>query len=137
VRPPGRPALFFKFTADFFAEALGSKYSFHSYTAVFNKYWSVNNKQVLAYNVYLCGTGGDPPFYGNCIYGASNGLRDYTWVDASPATWLRRSWSIASPRRGDLAWLHSATWARLSPERVNYTGVNTSFPAAVAVCGSY
>jgi len=68
----------FKFTADFFAEGLGSKYSFQSYTAVFNKYWSVDKKQVLAYNAYLCGTGGTPPFYGNCIYGASNELRGYT-----------------------------------------------------------
>ena len=25
-----------------------------------------------------CGTGGSPPFYGNCIYGANNQLRDYT-----------------------------------------------------------
>jgi Omp85 superfamily domain len=68
----------FKFTADFFAEGLGSKYSFQSYVATFNKYWSLDKKQVLAYNAYLCGTGGNPPFYGNCIYGASNELRGYT-----------------------------------------------------------
>lgn len=68
----------FKFTGDFYAEGLGSKYSFQSYTAVFNKYWSVDEKQVLAYNAYFGGTGGDPPFYGNTIYGASNELRGYT-----------------------------------------------------------
>jgi len=68
----------FNFTADFFTGALGSTYSYQSYTAVFNKYWSLDRKQVLAYNAYLCGTGGDPPFYGNCIYGASNELRGYT-----------------------------------------------------------
>jgi len=33
---------------------------------------------VLAYNLFVCGTGGDPPFYGNCIYGANNELRGYT-----------------------------------------------------------
>jgi len=33
----------------------------------------------------LCGTGGEPPFYGNCIYGMNNELRGYqagvTWTD--------------------------------------------------------
>jgi len=66
------------FTGDFFAHNLGSKYSFQSYKFTFNKYWSLNDKQVLAYNFYWCGTGGSPPFYGNCIYGANNELRGYT-----------------------------------------------------------
>lgn len=66
------------FTGDFFAHNLGSKYSFQSYKFTFNKYWSLNDRQVLAYNFYWCGTGGLPPFYGNCIYGASNELRGYT-----------------------------------------------------------
>ncbi|HMD19097.1 MAG TPA: BamA/TamA family outer membrane protein [Alloacidobacterium sp.] len=66
------------FTGDFFAQDLGSKYSFQSYKFTFNKYLSLSDKQVLAYNLYWCGTGGSPPFYGNCIYGASNELRGYT-----------------------------------------------------------
>ena len=66
------------FTADFFSRALGSKYSYQSYNFVFNKYWSLVSKQVLAYNLFLCGTRGEPPFYGNCIYGTSNQLRGYT-----------------------------------------------------------
>ncbi len=66
------------FTGDFFANNLGSKYSFQSYKFTFNKYWSLNDKQVLAYNFYWCGTGGSPPFYGNCIYGTNNELRGYT-----------------------------------------------------------
>jgi hypothetical protein len=33
---------------------------------------------VLAYNLYWCGTGGSPPFYGNCIYGTNEELRGYT-----------------------------------------------------------
>jgi Omp85 superfamily domain len=65
------------FTADFFAQGLGSKYSFQSYKATYNKYWSVGDKQVLAYNAFFCGTGGAPPFYGNCIYGTNNQLRGY------------------------------------------------------------
>ena len=32
---------------------------------------------MLAYNLFLCGTGGQPPFYGDCIYGTNNELRGY------------------------------------------------------------
>jgi hypothetical protein len=66
------------FTSDFFSEALGSKYSFQAYRFTFNKYGSLSKNQVLAYNLFICGTGGHPPFYGNCIYGANNELRGYT-----------------------------------------------------------
>ena len=69
---------FFTFTSDFFSETLGSKYSFQSYRSEFDKYWSLTKKQVLAYDGYFCGTGGKPPFYGNCIYGTGNELRGYT-----------------------------------------------------------
>ena len=65
------------FTADFFAEGLGSKYSFQSYKFTFNTYSSFGEKQVLAYNFFACSTGGQPPFYGNCIYGTNNELRGY------------------------------------------------------------
>jgi hypothetical protein len=66
------------FTSDFFSEALGSKYSFQAYRFTFNKYGSLSKNQVFAYNLFVCGTGGDPPFYGNCVYGANNELRGYT-----------------------------------------------------------
>jgi hypothetical protein len=66
------------FTSDVFSEALGSKYSFQAYRFTFNKYGSLSKNQVLAYNLFVCGTGGDPPFYGNCVYGANNELRGYT-----------------------------------------------------------
>jgi len=65
------------FTSDFFSKTLGSKYSFQSYRATVNKYWSLSPKQVLAYNAFLCATGGQPPFYGNCMYGTNNELRGY------------------------------------------------------------
>jgi len=65
------------FTTDFFSEALGSKYSFQAYRFTFNKYASLSKNQVLAYNLFVCGTGGKPPFYGNCIFGANNELRGY------------------------------------------------------------
>jgi len=65
-------------TSDFFSEGLGSKYSFQAYRFTFNKYGSLSKNQVLAYNLFVCGTGGAPPFYGNCIYGTNNELRGYT-----------------------------------------------------------
>ena len=60
-----------------FFSQLGSKYRFQSYSFIFNKYFSLSENQVFAYNLYICGTGGNPPFYGNCIYGRSNELRGY------------------------------------------------------------
>jgi len=65
------------FTSDFFSEDLGSKYSFQAYRFTFNKYGSLSECRVLAYKLFLCGTGGSPEFYGNCIYGANNELRGY------------------------------------------------------------
>ena len=69
--------MFTEFTSDFFAQALGSKYTFQSYRFTFNKYGTVGKNQVLAYNLFNCNTGGDPPFYGNCVYGTNNELRGY------------------------------------------------------------
>ncbi|HET9130944.1 MAG TPA: BamA/TamA family outer membrane protein [Terriglobia bacterium] len=66
------------FTANFFAKNLGSKYSFQSYNVTYSKYVSVGPKQVLAYNASACATAGEPPFYGNCIYGTDSQLRGYT-----------------------------------------------------------
>jgi hypothetical protein len=67
-----------EFTGDFFMQSLGSKYSFQAYRFTFNKYKSLGKNQVLAYDLFACGTGGQPPFYGNCIYGTQNELRGYT-----------------------------------------------------------
>lgn len=67
----------FDFTFDFSSHGLGSKYTFQSYRFTFNKYGSLSPKQVLAYNWSGCVTGGQPPFYGNCIYGTNNELRGY------------------------------------------------------------
>jgi hypothetical protein len=67
----------FDFTSLFFSDALGSKYSFESYRLTFNYYYSLGKKQVLAYNFYSCATSGDPPFYGQCVYGTNSELRGY------------------------------------------------------------
>ena len=69
--------MLFEFTSDFFATSLGSKYSFQSYRLTFNKYGTPKKNQTFAYNFFGCATGGEPPFYGNCIYGTNNELRGY------------------------------------------------------------
>jgi len=69
---------FLDFTADFFSRGLGSKYSFQSYKFNFNKYWNLTQNQVLASGSFACFTGGEPPFYGNCIYGTDSQLRGFT-----------------------------------------------------------
>jgi len=66
------------FTADFFTQGLGSKYSFQSYKFAFNKYFGLTPNQVLASGSFACVTGGEPPFYGNCIYATNSQLRGYT-----------------------------------------------------------
>jgi len=67
----------FKLGADFFAQGLGSKFSYQSYQVAFNKYASLSPRQVLAYRVMGCGVGGDVPFYDLCLFGFGNDLRGY------------------------------------------------------------
>ena len=69
---------FLDLTADFFSRGLGSKYSFQSYKLNFSKYWNLTQNQVLASGSFACFTSGEPPFYGNCIYGTNSQLRGYT-----------------------------------------------------------
>ncbi|MDT8069102.1 MAG: BamA/TamA family outer membrane protein [Terriglobia bacterium] len=66
-----------KFSADFFANTLGSTFSFQSYQFTFNAYRSFDDRQVLAYNAFACSTGGEAPFFGQCIFGMRNELRGY------------------------------------------------------------
>jgi hypothetical protein len=94
-----------EFTGDFFSQALGSKYSFQHYKLNFDKFISLSNSQVLAYDLYLCDTGGQPPFYGNCIYGAANELRGYTagrYLDRHMIT-TQLEYRLSLPKRFGLA----------------------------------
>jgi hypothetical protein len=68
----------FEFTADFYAQALGSKQTFQQYKLHFDKYMTVGKNQVVAAELYVCDVAGDAPFYQKCVYGASNELRGYT-----------------------------------------------------------
>jgi outer membrane protein assembly factor BamA len=111
------------FTGDFFGQDLGSKYSFQSYKFTFNKYWSLNDKQVLAYSFFWCGTGGSPPFYGNCIYGTRNELRGYTagrYLD-------RYMFATQLEYRLVLPWAFRTGW--LWRRRLSYSGRRSVAPS--------
>lgn len=63
--------------ADFFSKDLGGSFTFQTYRLKFNAYHSFDQKQVLAYNLYVCATGGHAPFFGQCIFGMQGELRGY------------------------------------------------------------
>lgn len=65
------------FSADFFSQDLGGTFSFQTYRFSFDKFRSFGAKQVLAYNAYVCSTGGRAPFFGQCVFGMNNELRGY------------------------------------------------------------
>lgn len=67
----------FQFGSDFFAKELGGTFTFQRYRMTFNSYHSLGTKQVLAYNAFVCSTGGDAPFFGQCIFGMQDELRGY------------------------------------------------------------
>jgi len=66
-----------QFGSDFFSKNLGGTFSFQRYRLMFNYYQRLSEKQVLAYNAFACSTGGDAPFFGECIFGMQNELRGY------------------------------------------------------------
>jgi outer membrane protein assembly factor BamA len=89
------------FTGDFFSQSLGSKYSFQSYKFTFNKYGSLTRNQVLAFGTFACVTAGQPPFYGNCIYGTNSQLRGYIagrYLDRYMVT-TQLEYRLALPKR--------------------------------------
>ena len=95
----------FEFTADFYAQALGSKQTFQQYKLHFDKYSTVRKNQVLAWEVYVCNAAGNAPFYQKCIYGASNELRGYTagtYFDRHMAT-AQAEYRLSLPKRFGLA----------------------------------
>ena len=113
----------FEFTGDFFSQALGSKYSFQRYKFNFDKFGSLTENQVLAYDLYVCDTGGQPPFYGECIYGTASELRGYTagrYIDRHMfATQLE--YRLSLPRRFGLA---------------GFAGIGEVFPGASQILRS-
>lgn len=93
------------FGSDFFAEALGGSFSFQRHQLTFNYYRHFGTRQVLAYNLFGCSTGGDAPFFGQCIFGMQGELRGYPagrYIDRRMfATQLE--YRLALPRRLGMA----------------------------------
>lgn len=119
----------FEATGDFFSKALGSKYSFDAYRLTFNKYWSLKPNQVLAYNFFGCFTGGQPPFYGNCIYGTSNELRGYVagqYIDRHMFA-TQAEYRLTLPKRIGLAGFVGLGEVVPSPEQ--FFRINNFLPA--------
>ena len=68
----------FEVGANFFGKAIGSRFTYQTYSAAFNKYFSLDEKQVIAYRVMGCSANGNRvPIYDLCLYGSSNDLRGY------------------------------------------------------------
>lgn len=64
--------------ANFFGKGIGSRFTYQTYSAAYNKYITLNEKQVLAYRVMGCAANGSRvPIYDLCLYGSSNDLRGY------------------------------------------------------------
>jgi hypothetical protein len=83
----------------------GRNTSFQAYRLTFNKYGSLSQKQVLAYNLDLCAVNGEPPFYGECIFGTNNELRGYVagrYID-------RRMFATQLEYRRELPWRFGVT----------------------------
>jgi outer membrane protein assembly factor BamA len=67
----------FQFNADFFSKAIGGSFTFQTYRMKFNTYYTISPKQVFAYNLFVCSTAGQAPFFGQCIFGFQDELRGY------------------------------------------------------------
>ena len=87
----------------------------------------------MAYNGFFCGTGGQPPFYGNCIYGANNELRGYTagrYLDRYMfATQLE--YRLVLPWRW--AWLPLAASAKLLPTATASAPISSCPPGGTGI----
>lgn len=72
-----RAGTLFQLGSDFFAKSIGSSFTFQRYRLTFNSYHGFGQRQVLAVNLFGCSTGGQAPFFGQCIFGMQDELRGY------------------------------------------------------------
>jgi hypothetical protein len=97
----------------------------------FNKYGTVAKNQVLAYNLFVCGTGGDPPFYGNCVCGTNNELRGYEagrYLDRYMIA-TQAEYRLSLPKKFGLAAFGGL--GKLSPVERRSSGSIIFYPASV------
>ena len=73
-----RRGVLLELSADFFGEAIGSKWSYQYYKAAFNAYHGLADHSVLAFRGMGCASAGDRvPIYDLCLFGTMNDLRGY------------------------------------------------------------
>ena len=82
------------FTADFFSQGLGSKYSFESYKFTFDRYWGLTPNQVLASGSFACLTGASLPSTETAFTAQIANCADTLPVAISIDTCLAGSWNI-------------------------------------------
>ncbi len=63
--------------ADFYGGSLGSEARFEKYEGNIRAYFPVRAVDAVAAQVYLCGVGGNAPFFLQCLYGSAGVLRGY------------------------------------------------------------
>ena len=91
----------FELGANFFGKGIGSRFTYQTYSAAFNKYFSLDEKQVIAYRVMGCSANGARvPIYDLCLYGSSNDLRGY----ATGQYQDRRMFATQAEYRRKLRW---------------------------------
>lgn len=87
--------------ANFFGQGIGSRFTYQTYSAAFNKYVSLDKDQVIAYRVMGCAANGRRvPVYDLCLYGSSNDLRGY----ATGQYQDRRMFATQAEYRRKLLW---------------------------------
>ena len=67
----------FRFQASFHGRAVAGRRVYETYTAFYNKYYSLAPRQVLAAHVAACYATGSVPFYDLCVLGQSKDIRGY------------------------------------------------------------
>ena len=88
-----------EFKADFFRDGLGSKRDYNKFGAAYNGFYSIGQKQVLAYRGSACSVGDDAPFYDVCFFGGSD-LRGYAMGRFQD----RRMFAAQAEFRQELPW---------------------------------
>ena len=74
-----RRGVFLDTGIDFFAKAIGSKFTYQYYKAALNKYIGLGDHQVIAIRGMGCAAAGDQvPIYDLCLFGFQNDLRGYS-----------------------------------------------------------
>jgi hypothetical protein len=117
------------FKADFFSKAIGSNRTYQSYQASYNGYYSLGEKDVLAYRAMACSVSDSAPFYDLCFFGSRADLRGYTSGEFQD----RRMFATQAEYRRELKWrLGLVAFAGIGGVAPRWSDLETLLPAAGA-----